>query len=227
MTSRVLYFDIPPYRLSGTVYGVLLNHRPALEALGESVLQAPYKGAPKAPVLYLKPRNTVSAHGQTVALPAGAPAFQVGASLGMVIGRTACKVPQQSALDYLAGYVAICDLSVPHDSYYRPSLRFKAVDGSCVMGPSVTPRASVANPDVLGVRVLVDGNLAQSTASSGMVRPAAQLISDVTEFMTLAPGDVLMLGVAHGAPLARAGQHIAVEIEGLARLEAQLGIHAS
>lgn len=227
MTSPILQFDIPPYRLSGTVYGVLLNHRPALEALGESVLNAPYKGAPRAPVLYMKPRNTLSAHGQTVALPAIATAFQVGASLGMVIGRTACKVPPQSALDYVAGYIAVCDLSVPHDSFYRPSLRFKAVDGSCVIGPCVVPRNAVANPDALGVRVLIDGKPAQSTTSSGMLRPAAQLLADVTEFMTLAPGDVLMLGVAHDAPLARAGQHIAVEIEGLARLEAQLGVHAS
>ena len=54
-----LTFDVAPYRLSGTVYGVLLNHRDALAALGDAASQPPYKATPKAPVLYLKPRNTL------------------------------------------------------------------------------------------------------------------------------------------------------------------------
>lgn len=227
MTPSLLQFNVPPYKLSGTVYGTLLNHWAVLESLGDSVEQAPYKGAPKAPVLYMKPRNTLSAHGKTVSLPEGTPAFQVGASLGLVIGRTACRVPVQSALDFVAGYVVVNDLSIPHESFYRPSLRFKAVDATCVIGPAVVPRAIVKNPDELAVRVYVDGELVQSSATSGMIRPAAQLLADVTEFMTLSAGDVLLLGVAQGAPLARAGQRIAVEIEGIGRLETELGTEQS
>ena len=55
--------DVPPFRLSGTVYGALLNHRTALEALGSAVNEPPYKEAPRAPVLYIKPRNTLAADG--------------------------------------------------------------------------------------------------------------------------------------------------------------------
>jgi 5-oxopent-3-ene-1,2,5-tricarboxylate decarboxylase/2-hydroxyhepta-2,4-diene-1,7-dioate isomerase len=64
-----------PWALSGTVLGVLMNHRPALAALGDAVHQPPYKAPPKAPVLYVKPRNTWLASGGTVVLPADAPSW--------------------------------------------------------------------------------------------------------------------------------------------------------
>ena len=63
MHSSPSTFDFPPYRLSGTVYGVLLNHAPALAALGAQVNEPPYKAPPKAPVLYVKPRNTLAGAG--------------------------------------------------------------------------------------------------------------------------------------------------------------------
>lgn len=211
-------FAFAPYRLSGTVYGVLLNHTPALAALGDAVHAAPYKAPPKAPVLYVKPRNTLSTAGAAIDLPAGVAALQVGANLGAVIGRTACRVGVAQALEFVAGYVVVNDLSVPHEAFFRPSVRFKALDGSCVIGPA-QPGACIASPDRLAVRVFIDGELVQSTDTGQRTRPLAQLLADVTEFMTLAPGDILMIGTSHGAPLARAGQRIAIEIEGLGRLE--------
>src|SRR5688572_21720769 len=130
-------FDFAPYRCSGTVYGVLLNHAPALAALGDAVNAAPYKAPPKAPVLYLKPRNTLAATGSACALPSGVDALQIDAHLGIMIGRIACGVSQADALSHVAGYVIVDDLSVPHGSFYRPSVRFKALDGSCVIGTPV------------------------------------------------------------------------------------------
>lgn len=219
MPSYLLAFDVAPYRLSGTVYGSLLNHRPALAALGAAVEQAPYKAAPKAPVLYVKPRNTLVGPGGDIVVPTAAEQLEVGAALGLVIGRTACRVSVDDALDYLAGFTVVIDYSVPHQSFYRPSVRFKAMDASCVIGPVVVPRATVSNPDTLAVRVHIDGACAQTTSTADMVRGAARLLADVTDFMTLAPGDVLLLGVAAGAPLVRAGQRVAVEIDGIGRLE--------
>ena len=211
-------FDFAPYRLSGTVYGVLLNHAPALAALGDRVHAAPYNAPPKAPVLYLKPRNTLAVPGQVIEVPAGVAALRIGANLGAVIGRPACRVSVERALDFIAGYAIVNDLGVPHDTYYRPSVRFNALDGSCAIGP-VAPRAQIADADRLAVRVFVDGHLEQATDTGQRRRPLAQLLADVTEFMTLGPGDILLLGTAHGAPSARAGQSVAVEIEGLGRLE--------
>ncbi|HEY6511473.1 MAG TPA: fumarylacetoacetate hydrolase family protein [Burkholderiaceae bacterium] len=218
MHSSPSTFRFAPYRLSGTVYGVLLNHAPALAALGGQVNEAPYKAPPKAPVLYVKPRNTLAAAGSSTVVPAGVEALQIGANLGIVIGRPACRVAERDALSFVAGYVIVDDLSVPHESYYRPSVRFKALDGSCVIGTPVA-RVAVADPDALAVRVFVDGELAQRADTGERIRPVARLLADITDFMTLSPGDIVLLGTAATAPTARAGQRIAVEIDGLGRVE--------
>ncbi len=81
---------LPPTR--GTVYGTLLNHRDALVALGDQVNAAPYKAPPKAPILYIKPRNTVVGHRVPVVVPADVAELEMGATLGVVIGRTASRV---------------------------------------------------------------------------------------------------------------------------------------
>jgi 5-oxopent-3-ene-1,2,5-tricarboxylate decarboxylase/2-hydroxyhepta-2,4-diene-1,7-dioate isomerase len=206
----------PP--VGGTVYGTLLNHREALAALGDQVNVAPYKAPPKAPILYIKPRNTWAQSGDTVVVPSDAHELQMGATLGLVIGRTTCKVSASDALNHVAGFVVVNDISVPHDSFYRPSMRFKCRDGFCPMGAFV-PRAAIANPDALAVAVAMDGVVVQHTDTGGRVRSVAQLLADVTEFMTLNPGDILSIGVAAHAPLARAGQRVAITIEGVGQLE--------
>lgn len=217
-----LSIDMPmrPWRLSGTVYGALLNHAPALAALGDAANAAPYKAAPKAPVLFVKPRNTLLAPGQSACAPDGEGVWQVGVSLGIVIGRTACRVAESDAASVVAGYTMVVDFSVPHESFYRPSVRFKARDGSCAIGPRVASPAELPAPDNLAITVTVDGAIAQQASTANMIRPVARLLADVTEFMTLAPGDVLMLGVPHGAPLVRAGQRIRAEIAGIGAYEA-------
>jgi 5-oxopent-3-ene-1,2,5-tricarboxylate decarboxylase/2-hydroxyhepta-2,4-diene-1,7-dioate isomerase len=214
-------FDVPPYRLSGAVYGALLNHRSALAALGGAASRPPYDAPPAAPVLYIKPRNTLGTSGSVVRIPAGTPELEVGACLGLVIGRTACRVPESLALDHVAGYLIVADVSVPHSSYYRPSIRFKARDGYCPLGPAVTARAAVANPGALTVRTHVDGALVQTASTADLIRPAARLLADVTEFMTLAPGDVLAMGAAAPAPRVGSGRTVTIEIDGLGTLSIQ------
>ncbi|TLY55996.1 MAG: 2-hydroxyhepta-2,4-diene-1,7-dioate isomerase [Gammaproteobacteria bacterium] len=211
--------DVPPYGLSGTLYGVLLNHQTALQALGDVINQPPYQGAPKSPVLYIKPRNTLAVGGEPVAVPPGVAELEVGATLGLVIGRPACRLSEESALEHVAGYLIVNDVSIPHRSYYRPSIRFKARDGFCPLGPRVVPRAAIANPDALTIRVYLDGELRQTATTAQLMRPVAKLLADVTDFMTLSPGDVLTVGAAAPAPRARAGQVARIEIDGLGRLE--------
>lgn len=208
---------LPPTR--GTVYGTLLNHRDALVALGDQVNAAPYKAPPKAPILYIKPRNTVVGHRVPVVVPADVAELEMGATLGVVIGRTASRVAVAEALDFVAGYTVVNDISVPHASVYRPSMRFKCRDGFCPMGPAIAARARVPAPDALGVSVAIDGQTAQRSSTAGLVRPVARLIADVTEFMTLLPGDVLTVGVAAGAPRAHAGQTVIITIDGVGQLE--------
>ncbi|KZT15135.1 2-hydroxyhepta-2,4-diene-1,7-dioate isomerase [Acidovorax sp. GW101-3H11] len=217
-----LEFDVAPYRLSGVVYGTLLNHEPAIASLGPAAELPPYKAPAKAPVLYIKPRNTLAGLGDAVVVPADAPELEIGASLGIVIGRTACRVAPEQALDHVAGYTIVNDISVPHGLFYRPSIRFKARDGSCPIGPMVVPCSAVGNPDALDVRVWVDGALVHATTTGERRRTVARLLADVTEFMTLSPGDVLMLGVSADAPRVRAGQQVRIEIKGLGQLDNRL-----
>jgi 5-oxopent-3-ene-1,2,5-tricarboxylate decarboxylase/2-hydroxyhepta-2,4-diene-1,7-dioate isomerase len=217
-----LSFDASPYRLSGVVVGALLNHAGALAALGNAVDEAPYKAPPRGPILAIKPRNTLAASGATLAVPARFEQLDIGASLGLVIGRTACRVGERDALDHVAGYTLVADLGVPHESHYRPQVRFKALDGSCLIGPRVIARDRLGDPDAVAIRVSLDGATVQLASSAGMARSAARLLADVSDFMTLRPGDVLMLGVALGAPRARAGQSFAIEADAIGRLEGSL-----
>ena len=201
----------------GTVYGTLLNHRDALAALGAGVHEPPYKAAPQAPVLYIKPRNTWVGPGDAVVVPAGVDELEIGATLGLVIARSACRVREADALSFVAGYVIVNDVSIPHASYYRPSLRFKARDTFCPIG-SVVARDAVASPDALAIAVAIDGVIVHRASTAGLIRSAARLLAEVSEFMTLAPGDVLSVGVAAGAPRARAGQRLSISIDGLGTL---------
>ena len=211
--------DQAPWALSGTVLGVLMNHRAALAALGDALHQPPYKAPPKAPVLYVKPRNTWLASGGTVVLPADAPELEFGATLAAVIGRPARSVAAADALEHVAGWLLVADLCVPHAVYYRPSLRWRVRDGFCPLGPAVAPRASVPAPDALTLSVAVNGQVVHEANTGDRVRDLATLIADVSEFMTLNAGDLLMLGVAHGAPRVRAGQALRVTAPGLAALD--------
>jgi 5-oxopent-3-ene-1,2,5-tricarboxylate decarboxylase/2-hydroxyhepta-2,4-diene-1,7-dioate isomerase len=201
--------------VSGAVYGTLLNDRAALEALGDAMHAAPYKAPPKAPILYLKPRNTLAGHRARVVVPDDTVGVEVGASLGIVIGRTATRVSANRAADYIAGYTLVGDLSVPHASVYRPSVRFRARDGFCVVGPAIVAARHIATPDRLGIRISLNGTEIFTASTTSMVRGVAQLLADVTDFMTLSAGDVLTLGVPHGAPVAHAGDTATLSIDGL------------
>jgi 5-oxopent-3-ene-1,2,5-tricarboxylate decarboxylase / 2-hydroxyhepta-2,4-diene-1,7-dioate isomerase len=203
--------------MSGTVYGTLLNHGSALAALGEKLHALPYKAPPKAPVLYLKPRNTLARSGDPVVVPAEVDELEVGACLGLFIGTAASHLSEADALKAVAGYLIVNDVSVPHPDYFRPAVRHKARDGFCPLG-AIYPCSSIANPDSVSVRVLIDGVEVQVSSTADLVRPVRRLLADVTEFMTLAPGDILAVGVAAPAPRARPGQSVTIEIAGLGSL---------
>ena len=211
--------EVAPYRLSGAVYAALLNHRRSLEALGDAVAAAPYKGPPKSVVLAVKPRQSLVAPGGDVQIDAGGEPLEVGAALGVVIGSTACAVAEADALGHIAGFLVVCDCTLPRAGHFRPQIRAMARDASCVLGSAVVPRSALADPDAVAIRVFVDGVLVQSSNTSEHVRSTARLIADVSEFMTLVPGDVLLTGSAPDGPPVGVGACIAIEIDGVGRLE--------
>lgn len=205
--------------VTGAVYGTLLNDRASLDALGEAMHAPPYGAPPKAPILYVKPRNTLAGHRAQIDVPADAPGIEVGVSLGIVLGHTATRVQEQHALDYVAGYTTVADLSIPHASVYRPAVRFRARDRFCVIGPALVAKRHVATPDRLALTARVTGQRDFTANTASFVRGVARLIADVTDFMTLSPGDILTLGAPHGAPIAHAGEQAVVAAGGFAPLQ--------
>ncbi|WP_454669308.1 fumarylacetoacetate hydrolase family protein [Achromobacter kerstersii] len=195
-----------------SVVGAALNTRQALAALGSAVDAPPYKAAPKAPVLYIKPANTYAQDGDVITLPADITEVQVGATLGVVFARRATRVSESEALDVVAGYRVVADLSVPHASYFRPALKQQCRDGFCPIGRDLAPASAIANPDALDIEVWVDGVVAQRASTADLVRPVARLIADVTQFMSFEAGDMLLVGTPHDAPRLRAGQRYDIRI---------------
>lgn len=195
------------FPLAGTVYGTLMNFRGEHQALGARMNEAPYQTPPKAPVLYVKPANTFSADGAAIALPAGVPQVAIGATVGMVM----------RAPDEVAGYLLMNDLTVPHDSFFRPPVRFNGLDGFLGIGSRLLPAAGV-DPARFVLEVFINGERRQTVRFAELVRPAQQLLADVGEFMTLAAGDVLMLGCDAPRPRAEAGDRVEIVAEGLGTL---------
>jgi 5-oxopent-3-ene-1,2,5-tricarboxylate decarboxylase/2-hydroxyhepta-2,4-diene-1,7-dioate isomerase len=192
----------------GTVYGTLMNFQGELDALGAKMNEPPYKAPPKAPVLYVKPANTWSENGAAIALPARVAQVQVGATVAMVM---------KSARE-VAGYVLMNDLAIPHESFFRPPVKLNCLDGFLGIGERVRSRNEAGDPAVFKLEVRINGELKQTVRFSQLVRAADQLLADVSEFMTLGPGDMLMLGCDVGKPLAKAGDRIDISMPALGTL---------
>ncbi|MGM3276632.1 fumarylacetoacetate hydrolase family protein [Ralstonia sp. 24A2] len=215
---------LPP--VGGTVVGALLNYRGELAALGDALSVPPYQAPPNAPILYIKPANTHVGHDRDVVLPSDVDAVWAGACLGVVIGRTATRVSAARAYECIAGYTVVNDLTVPHASYYRPAIRHKCRDGFCPIGPWVVDRGDVPDADALEITVRINGEIKQRASTATLVRPIAQMLADVTAFMTLEAGDVLLVGMPENPPLARAGDRIDIDIAHIGTLTIRLAGHA-
>lgn len=208
---------------TGTVYGTLLNFRAEFDSLVAQMPDAPYKGAPRAPVLYVKPANTWSPSdsliGSRIAVPTRVPQVEVGATIGMVLGHFRYDSQGFSAMHSIAKLVLMNDLSIPHASFFRPPVKFKCLDGFLGIGPQALDAGQAGDPATWALEVRINGELRQRLDFSTLLRPPARLIADVREFMTLHPGDVLSLGCDIAAdgkrPLAQVGDVIEISAPGL------------
>lgn len=207
------------------VVGVVLNDRATHERLAAAFLAAPYHAPPKAPVLYLKPRNTHAADGATVRIPADPGEVQVNATIGLVLGRRASRIAPHDAPAYVAGYRIASDLSLPHTNLYRPAVRERCRDGFLPMA-QVVPTGRGFDLERAQAVTRRNGIEVDRRDFATLLRPAARLLAAVTEFMTLEAGDVLLLGAADRSPLARAGDAVSIEVAGLGRLSYRVELEA-
>lgn len=200
------------YLPGGTVYGTLLNFRREHALWAPRMHEAPYKAPPNAPVLYIKTANTFTRCGQAIALPKGVAEVEVAASLGLVAGEGG----------RVAGAVLLNDVAIPHESYYRPPVKFRCVDGFLGVGDALRPLTDLGELAALVLELRVDGVMRQRTALADLVRDAATLWADVNAFQSMRPGDVLMVGtdcLEDGSrPRAKVGDSVEITATGFAPL---------
>ncbi|AIR91044.1 fumarylacetoacetate hydrolase family protein [Pseudomonas cremoricolorata] len=202
---------------NGTLFGVALNYNGLLQQRLAEFEQPPYKQAPIKPVLFIKTPNTRNVHGGEVIHPAGE-RLQPGPALGVVIGKDATRVSVAEAMQHVAGYTIVNEYSLPEDSYYRPAVKAKCRDGFCAIGPDLVAASAIDDPHTLTLKLYVNGAVVQENSTANLHRSIAQLIAELSEFMTLHAGDVLITGTPEGRVDVHPGDHVEVEITGLGRL---------
>lgn len=189
---------------------------------------------PEYPIVFNKFENTVTAHKRDVPMPSIELTQKVDyeVELGIVIGKTAAHVSEDEALDYVAGYCNVNDLSA-RDLQMRTSqwLLGKSLDGFCPMGPYLVTKEEVGDPNNLGIRCMVNGEVRQDSNTSDMIFNCEEIISYLSRYMTLQPGDLIMTGTPEGVVLGyppekqvylKSGDIVTIEIDKLGTLVNQL-----
>ncbi|MFT5707885.1 MAG: 5-oxopent-3-ene-1,2,5-tricarboxylate decarboxylase [Oceanospirillaceae bacterium] len=197
---------------NSAVYGVVLNDHDSLAALASQLDHAPYKAAPIAPVLYIKPKNTFTANNTIITLPSEETSVEIGATLALVMKKRATCVATNEALSHIAGVGLVADLSLPHDSYYRPAIREKCFDGALAIGDKLVAIESLGDIENLAIEVQINGQLVATKSFTSLVRKADQLIVDVTDYMTLRAADVLLLTVSYQAEQATCDDKVSLTL---------------
>ena len=194
--------------ISGTAYGVILNDRIECAALDAAFHAPPYGQPPRAPVLYIKPHGCFAPAGALVPVPVDLAAVTIAATIGLLFGDDGAP----------AACCLAADVSEPHANYYRPAIRERCRDGFLPFGAFGPLPPDPAAP----ITTRINGELVHEWTLARLVRPMARLIADIREFMTLAPGDLLLVGLAGDAPTAGVGDAIEVTMPGLAPLRTRL-----
>lgn len=200
--------------MKGTIFAVALNHRSQLDAWQEAFQQSPYKAPPKTAVWFIKPRNTVIGCGEPIPFPQGEKVLS-GATVALIVGKTATKVREEDAAEYIAGYALANDVSLPEESFYRPAIKAKCRDGFCPIGETV----ALSNVDNLTIYTEINGRPADHWNTADLQRNAAQLLSALSEFATLNPGDAILLGTPQARVEIQPGDRVRVLAEGFPPLE--------
>lgn len=180
---------------------------------------------PDVPVIFSKFNNSLIGAGEPVTIPPNMEQADYEVELGVVIGRETRSVSIDSALDYVSGYCTVNDLSA-RDWQMRTSqwLLGKTPDGFMPVGPYLVTADEIQNPQNLGLRTWVNGELRQNSNTADMIFSVAEIISYISQYFTLRPGDLISTGTPFGVILGmkekhwlRTGDEVVVEIEGLGR----------
>jgi len=186
------------------------NYAKHAEELGNDV--------PDRPLLFLKPPNTLSAHGDTITLPAGKENVEHEAELCVVIGEQCRNVDAEDAEAVIAGYTCMNDVSNRDDQRKEKNwVRGKAFDNAAPLGPVLASPEELPNDATVSARV--NGETRQESTIDHMIFKIPELIEEITQYLTLEPGDVIATGTPEGVGPLEDGDHVEIEVEGVGTLE--------
>lgn len=209
----------PPVDRPSKIVCVGKNYPEHAKEFGEDI--------PDQPVLFLKATSAWSGPYDDVLIPRGAGKLDYEVELAVVIGRTASYVPERNALDCVAGYSVFCDYS---ERAFQKDMggqwtKGKSADSFAPMGPWLVTADEVADPQALRLACEVNGELRQNGWTGDMIFGVGSLVSYISRFMTLMPGDVVATGTPGGVGMGmdpprflHPGDLVECSIEGLGLL---------
>lgn len=155
---------------------------------------------PAEPIIFLKANSALNGPNDAVMLPRGSEKTDWEVELGVVIGKTARDVAQGDALSHVAGYCVVNDVSEREFQLERGGTwdKGKGCDTFCPVGPWLVTRDEVPDPQALGLWLEVNGQRVRNGSTATMIFGVAHLVSYVSRFMTLHPGDLICTGTPPG-----------------------------
>ena len=173
---------------------------------------------PDRPMLFLKAPNAVASHGKHLTMPSGKERIDYEAELGVVIGEQCRNVSESGAMDVVAGYTCVNDISNRDDQRREQNwVRGKAFDNACPIGPLVATPEHV--PEDASIELRLNGETKQSSSREHLIFSVPELIAEITSYMTLEPGDVIATGTPEGVGPMEDGDEVEIEIEGIGTLK--------
>jgi 2-keto-4-pentenoate hydratase/2-oxohepta-3-ene-1,7-dioic acid hydratase in catechol pathway len=200
---------LPPV-LPSKIIGIGLNYKKHIEP-------SPFKEAPDVPMFFLKAPSSIIGHLDRIILPESDRVDYEG-EMGVVIGKKAKNVKESEALNYILGCTIVNDVSAR--DYLKQDkhafARGKGVDTFCPFGPVI---ATGLNPENLNIETRLNGKVVQSGNTIDLLFNVPQLISFISRYMTLMPGDLIATGTPDGVGPMKKGDVIEVEVEGIGILK--------
>jgi 2,4-didehydro-3-deoxy-L-rhamnonate hydrolase len=206
----------PPLRGIGKIIGVGLNYRDHAEETGLPL--------PKEPTLFLKAPSALCGPVDDLVMPREAKSVDWEVELGVVIGRPGVYITENDALDYVLGYCVGIDFSERDFQFNRGGQGFKgkSADTFAPLGPYLATRDEIADPQRLTLHLAVNGTTKQLGSTRDMIFSVSELVSYISRFMSLQPGDVILTGTPAGVGLGQkpptylmVGDVVTASIEGL------------
>jgi 2-keto-4-pentenoate hydratase/2-oxohepta-3-ene-1,7-dioic acid hydratase in catechol pathway len=185
---------------------------------------------PASPTIFGKYRNALAPAGTTVQLPANSSKVDYEAEVAFVVGKRAKDVAEADALDYVAGYTLLNDLSARDLQFSTPQwMSGKVFDGSAPCGPALVTPDEAGPHDGIGIMLTLNGEQMQGATTADLIFSVPALLSHLSGLMTLEPGDIVSTGTPDGVGGARDphvwladGDEIVIESPTLGRLETRI-----